>query len=552
MKSVAIVFGRLNPPTTGHLKLLEALDAQDVDDKILLLSHSTDPAKNPLSYEKKMYFAQKLFAVRFPGIEIKPAPYKTLVEVMQSLYAYDRVVLVAGGDRIAEFQHLLDKYNGNPDKAGNILYSFSDIEVVSAGDRDPDAEDVTGMSASKLRALAHAGDFEGFKLGVPTEDVKLAKELFGAVRRGMNLLEARGLIPPRIREAETPPADTKPDTKAENENTDAIKKITEEQQAAEEKKGASAIRSFLERAKSLPADGGLSRATEDFSGARAQVLLVLADPVTKYHAAVIDQFIRAPVRVPRDGKIPQGTPAYRFIAVVSSKSDIVENAGVRALWLKDLVGSTKNARVMFGKVEAIARTLAARFGYLEFTAQGRVFNKTSSLIVAEWNRAKGSQQTAFALQLNSLGVTTTTFDDPNSAQDALATVDKQLISDISAFKKQADDGSSIATDLEKQISAISDKRKRAFIEELPRGKNIAYLEAIYYAFCALYKQKTGKSLWDLFKSVFAPNIEAVKELGKELGITQGVEAIGKIRDFIKAEPASASAGPTASNVKGEA
>ena len=514
------------------------------------MSHSNDPAKNPLTYQQKIYFARKLFGSRFPQLRIEDAPYATLIEVMQSLQDYDEVILLAGSDRVPAFQQLLDKYNGQPDKAGNILYSFTSIRVVSAGERDPDAEDVTGMSASKMRALAKEDNFDGFRRGVPTEDDALAQELFTAVRRGMKLIEARLLEVGKISKAQqaklknlnqrkaaaaakSPGAAPAEDPNAAKKAAAAeFKKVTDKNQEEDDKKGQDAVSSFTERAKSLPADGGLSKSTEDYSKARAQVLFLLADPVTKYHAAVIDQFVKAPVRVSRDTRIPQGTQAYRIIAIASSKNDIIDNAGVRALWVRDLVGSTKNALVMFGKVEAIARTLASRFGYLEFTAQGRVFNKTSSLIVAEWNRAKGAQTTAFALQLANLGVTTTTFDDPNSAQEALSTVDKQLITDIGAFKKQVEDGTSIATELEKQIAAIADKRKKAFIEELPRGKNLAYLEAIYYAFCALYKKKTGKSFWDLFKSVFASEITAVSELGQELGVTQAVQAAGKVKSFL--------------------
>lgn len=574
MKSVAIVFGRLNPPTTGHLKLIEALDSQPADDKILFLSHSMDPVKNPLSYSQKVYFAKKLFGSRFPQIKIEDTQYTTLIEVMQSLSAYDEVILLAGSDRVPAFQQLLDKYNGRPDKAGNILYSFTSIQVESAGDRDPDAEDVTGMSASKMRALAKAGDFEGFRLGVPTEDDSLAEELFVAVRRGMKLIEARMRMRSSLTQLEEAPViskaqqaklrnlqqknststsssasqsqpspqpdktttdrKNKQDSKPASKAADQIKAAADKKQAEEDAKGVSALSNFMDRLKAVPADGGLSKSPTDYSKARAQVLIVLADPVTRYHAAVIDQFIRSPARVIRGTSIPQGTPAYKVVVIASSKSDIVDKPGVRALWIKDLVGSTKNAYVLFGKVEAVTRTLAGRFGYMEFTAQERVRNKTSSLIVAEWNRIKGtSQTTAFAVSLGSLGVTTSAFDDPNSAQEALATTDKQLITDLSAFKKRVQDSDNVGTELEKQIAAVSDKRKRAFLEELPRGKNLQYLEAVYYVFCALYKKKAGKSVWDLFKSVFASEIQAVSELGEELGITQGVRAAGKIRSFLK-------------------
>lgn len=550
MKTVAIVIGRLNPPTTGHLKLLEALDAQPADDKFLFLSHSSDHGKNPLSYEQKLYFVRRLFEDRFPEITIQDTSYKTLIEVVQSLTGYDELILVAGGDRVDAFQTLLDKYNGNPDKAGNILYSFDSIQVVSAGSRDPDAEDVSGMSASKLRSFAANDDFENFEMGVPTNDAKLAKELFLAVRKGMKLIERL------MREADpkAAAASSAKDATADTAKKAAaeLKKLKDKRQAEEDKQGNDAMNGFLARAKSLAADGGLSKSAEDFSKARAQVLVLLSDPVTKYHAAAIDQFINAPARVAKG--FPARVPAYRFVVIASSKNDIVENAGVRALWVSDLVGSTKKARIMFGKVEAITRALASRFGYMEFSGQQRVLNKTSSLMIAEWNRVKAGgadTQTVFKRELSFLGVTSPTFDDPNSAQEALATTDKELITDISAFKKKVEDGSSIATELEREIAAIADKRKKAFIEELPRGKNLAYLEAIYYAFCAFYKKKTGKSLWDLFKSVFASEIEAVSNLGQEIGVTQGVQAISKVKSFLTDnEPAPTNAGATSTQARG--
>lgn len=541
MKSVAIVFGRMNPPTNGHLELLRHLYSLNTDDKILFLSHSKDPAKNPLSFEQKLYFAKKLFLPVFPRLKISEENCRTLIEVLQALSGYDRVVAVVGEDRVTSFQQLLDKYNGIPDKSGNILYSFSSIEVVNSGDR------VEGVSASDQRRHAAENDFEAFFEGTPTDDVDLARELFTAARRGMELIERRirasirklleadKLTPDQIaklRKLQQQRATKQPTKPQASESiSDKVKEKADEKKAEEAKKGEDSILNFRDAAKRLPADGGLSRDATDYSKARAQVLLVLAEPCTKYHAAAIEQFVRAPARISKG--IPQGTPAYRFIAVISSKNDVVEDTGVKAVWIKDLVASSKSARIVYGKVEAIARLLAGRFGYLEFTGQGVVYNKTSALITAEWSRLKGDASTCIGRSnLNQLGITITTFDNPNSAQSALEAADKKFTADVSAFRNRLEKEDIIATELEKEIDAIADARKKAFIEELPKAQNLAYLEAIYYAFCTLYSKKYGKNQWDLFKTLFASEIQAAKDLGEEMGITQAGEAIGKLKNYL--------------------
>lgn len=113
---------------------------------------------------------------------------KTAINVLSEINKeYDSIIFVAGGDRTDDFEKLFRAYNNVPNKAGEISYNFEFIDVVSAGERDPEAEDVTGMSASKLRAFAQAGDFENFRKGVPTDDEGLAKQLFEDVRAYMEL-----------------------------------------------------------------------------------------------------------------------------------------------------------------------------------------------------------------------------------------------------------------------------------------------------------------------------------------------------------------------------
>lgn len=196
-KTVAFIFGRLNPPTTGHRKLIEKLAEIPADDHLIYLSHTRDKKKNPLSYEQKVKYAKAFFETEFPQVMVVESQSKTAVQVMGELNGmYSSVVLVVGGDRIEDFDRLLNAYNGKPTKTGEVLYQFDFIDVVSAGDRDPEADDLSGMSASKLRALASNNNFEEFKLGVPTEDKGLARELFDDVRA--NLAHVRDNSPKSV------------------------------------------------------------------------------------------------------------------------------------------------------------------------------------------------------------------------------------------------------------------------------------------------------------------------------------------------------------------
>ena len=180
-KTAVVSFGRMNPPTIGHEKLVNkvkelAKSAGGVAQ--IYLSHSQDAKKNPLSYDDKVMLAREAF-----GSIIQKAPAKTLIDVMKSLSGHvDNVVFVAGADRVQEFTTLLNKYNGKE-------FNFKSIEVVSAGERDPDAEGVEGMSASKMREAATSGNFSKFKMGLPKNLQKHADEVYRLVRGGMKLSE---------------------------------------------------------------------------------------------------------------------------------------------------------------------------------------------------------------------------------------------------------------------------------------------------------------------------------------------------------------------------
>ena len=163
-RSTAVfAFGRFNPPTIGHKKLIDTVvnTAQKVNGKAyLFLSHKQNNKTDPLSFKEKQAYIQQYY----PNVAVGDAGSNTIIKALQKIQSEGRtrIIMVAGSDRVAEFETLLNQYNGKPDKAGNDLYKFDDIKVVNAGQRDPDADDVTGASASKARELAAKGQEHEF------------------------------------------------------------------------------------------------------------------------------------------------------------------------------------------------------------------------------------------------------------------------------------------------------------------------------------------------------------------------------------------------------
>ena len=181
--SISITFGRFNPPTVGHEKLLTKV-AQEAKGGAYRIypSQSQDPKKNPLSPNEKVKFMKQAYPDHADAISTS-ADLRTIFDVLVSLNdeGFSEVKIVVGGDRVSEFNSLAQKYNGD-------LYEFENILVVSAGDRDPDADGVEGMSASKMRAAAAEDDFNTFKKGIPgAMSVKEKETLYKAVRNSMQL-----------------------------------------------------------------------------------------------------------------------------------------------------------------------------------------------------------------------------------------------------------------------------------------------------------------------------------------------------------------------------
>ena len=187
MKKVVIAFGRMNPPTVGHEKLvtkIKSVARKNRATPLLYLSHSQDKKKNPLSYEDKIRLAKKAF-----GPLVQKSNSRTVIDVAKELEKkYDELIVVGSSDRVDEFQKLLDRYNGKD-------YAFEKITVVSAGERDPDSDDVSGMSASKLRSLALTGKIKEFKAGLPAKlrSSKDGKEMYDKIREAGGITEDMSL-----------------------------------------------------------------------------------------------------------------------------------------------------------------------------------------------------------------------------------------------------------------------------------------------------------------------------------------------------------------------
>jgi len=191
-KVVYFTFGRMNPPTIGHEKLLNKLSSASKGNPYrVYLSQSSDPKKNPLDYKSKVKYARKMFPKHARSIMIDNK-IKNAMDVATKLYdeGFKKIVMVVGSDRTLEFETLLNKYNGKKGRHG--LYNFQGIDVISAGDRDPDAEGATGMSASKMRSAASEDDFPMFAQGLPkTISNSDAKAIYNDVRKGMGLKEQK-------------------------------------------------------------------------------------------------------------------------------------------------------------------------------------------------------------------------------------------------------------------------------------------------------------------------------------------------------------------------
>ena len=183
-ESVVVTFGRFNPPTTGHEKLLKSASAEaerSKSDFRVYPSRSVDSKKNPLQPGTKIEYMQKMFPDYADNIK-DDANARTIFDVLVACQniGYKAVTIVVGQDRLSEFQSLAQKYNGD-------LYEFEEIKVISAGTRDADAEGLEGMSASKMRAAAAEDDFKAFAKGIPNIGNMDKKNLYNILQKSMGV-----------------------------------------------------------------------------------------------------------------------------------------------------------------------------------------------------------------------------------------------------------------------------------------------------------------------------------------------------------------------------
>ena len=197
MSTVVFTFGRFNPPTIGHEKLIKKVELISQKYRVgsgtayfcIFPSQSQNSEKDPLGFKEKVHYMRKAFPEYKEHI-------KSLRSVKSVLYAaswlydvgYKNLIMVVGSDRVTDFKVLLEKYNGK--KSTHGFYEFENIKVESAGERDPDASGVEGMSASKMRLAVIQNQLETFKMGVPSGmSSSDAEKMFNAVAKGMGLSE---------------------------------------------------------------------------------------------------------------------------------------------------------------------------------------------------------------------------------------------------------------------------------------------------------------------------------------------------------------------------
>jgi hypothetical protein len=184
--SIAFCFGRMNPPTIGHGQVFDTLAKTNKNYRIYVSPAQTPKKDNPLDFATKVKFIKAMFPQHAAKVS-DDASLNTIMKIAVTLYneGYRKITVVAGSDRLESFSKLLNDYNGVDSAHG--MYKFDNIELVSSGDRDPDAEGLEGISASAARQAAKEGNLE--KFGQVTGADKLSNELYKAVRSGLGVKE---------------------------------------------------------------------------------------------------------------------------------------------------------------------------------------------------------------------------------------------------------------------------------------------------------------------------------------------------------------------------
>ena len=190
-KVAYFTFGRMNPPTIGHGKLMDALSAKaGRNPYFVYLSQSQNAKKDPLEYTAKIKHVRKMFPKHARSVVINKKvtnPFFALSDLYDK--GYRKVIMVAGSDRVTEYDLRLNKYNGK--KGAHGFFNFEGgIQIVSAGQRDPEGEGAEGASGTKQRQFASDNNFSGFGQGLPRAMSNAdSRRLFNDVRKGMGLKE---------------------------------------------------------------------------------------------------------------------------------------------------------------------------------------------------------------------------------------------------------------------------------------------------------------------------------------------------------------------------
>jgi phosphopantetheine adenylyltransferase len=220
-KTISFTFGRFNPPTIGHEKLMDKTRKANRNYRIYA-SQSQDSKKNPLDFKTKTTFMKAMFPVHARSISTDKVI--TPFDILTNLYneKYTDVVMVVGSDRVEEFEKQLTPYNGK--KARHGYFKFNSIKFVSAGERDPDAEGVSGMSASKMRKAAQDNDYDSFAKGLPRK-FKQGKMLFKTLQKALGVKSLKEYIEEgRPNQAARSLSDPKFRAKTEKDRKKATKK----------------------------------------------------------------------------------------------------------------------------------------------------------------------------------------------------------------------------------------------------------------------------------------------------------------------------------------
>ena len=182
-KTCVFTFGRYQPPTKGHLRVWEKVANTEGDAHYIYTSHTKDKKRNPLDYNTKIGLIKSALKEHNINAEMIDSEAKTIIDVVVDIASkgYNKLIFVGGSDRLDDMVSLIRKYNDKPNAEGNS-YHFDSIEGVSAGERDPDSDNIEGVSGTKLRQMAIDGDFEGFKNNLAFSDESTIKEVMKLIQ----------------------------------------------------------------------------------------------------------------------------------------------------------------------------------------------------------------------------------------------------------------------------------------------------------------------------------------------------------------------------------